>query len=112
MSTPVPRPIFVDNFSAFAPWCNSVSVDVGCLLTVGNECSECSVGGNAVLSETADASATESSNVPTLDSGSSSNQSMAGCNFVVSVDIDGSIVYERMFSECGIAEGLVGISKF
>ena len=87
--TQVPRPMFVDYFSPFAPWCYSVILDYGSLLTVGNDGFECSVGENTILSEIGDASATESSDVPTLDSGSSSDKSVTSSNFVVSVDNDG-----------------------
>ena len=111
MSTQVPRPIFVEYFSPFAPWCNSVIVDDGCLSNVGTDGSECSVGENTILSETGDASATESSDVPTLDSGSSRDKSVTWSNFVVSVDNNGSIEYERMSSEGGTTEGSVGVSE-
>ena len=52
-----------------------------------------------------------SSDVPTLDSGSSGDTSMTWSDFVVCVDKDGSIEYERMSSEGGTAEGSVGVSK-
>ena len=54
MTTQVSRPMFVNYFFLFAPWCNSVIVDDGWLSTVGNDGSECSVGENTVLSETGD----------------------------------------------------------
>ena len=62
-------------------------------------------------SATGDASATESSNVPTLDSRSSGDKSVTWSNFVASVENDGSIEYERMSSEGGTAEGSVGVSE-
>ena len=46
-----------------------------------------------------------------VDSGSSVDKSVTWSHFVVSVDNDGSIVYERMSLESGPAEGSVGISK-
>ena len=76
MLTQVPRAMFVTYFSLFAPWCDSVIKDDSCLLTVGNDGSECSVDENTILSEIADASATESSNVLIVDSGSSRDKSM------------------------------------
>ena len=103
--------MFVDYFSPFAFWCDSVFVHNGCLSTVDYDGYKYSVGKNTVLSETGDASATESSNVPTLDSGSSIDKSVTWSDFVVSVDNDGSIAYERMSSEGGTAEGSVGVSK-
>ena len=111
MSTQVPRPMFGNYFCAFAPWCNSVIVDDGCLLTVGNDGSKCPVDENTILSETGDASATESSNVLTLDSRSSGYKSVTWSDFVVSVDNDGYIEYERISSDGGTAEGLVGVSE-
>ena len=42
---------------------------------------------------------------------SSSNKSVTWSDFVVSVDRDRSIEYERMSSEVGIAEALVAVSK-
>ena len=50
MSTQVPRPIFVDYFSSFAPCCDSVSVDDPCLSTVGNNASECCVSKTTIIS--------------------------------------------------------------
>ena len=111
MSNPVPRPMFVDDFSPFAPCCESVIVDDGWLSPVGNNGFECSVGENTILSKIADASATESSDVPMLDSGSSSDKSVTWSDCVVSVYNDELIEYERMSSEVGTAEGSVGISE-
>ena len=111
MSTQVTRPIFVDCFSPFASYCDSVIVHDGCLSTVGNNSSECSVGNNTILSETGDVSAIKFSDVPMLDSGSSGDKSVIWSDFVVSLDNDGSIEYERMSSEPGTAEGSVGVSK-
>ena len=98
MSTQVPPPIFVHYFSPFAPRCDSVIVDDGCLSTVGNRGSECSVGENTILSETGDAFATESSDVSKLDSGSSCKKRVRWYNFVLRIDNDGLIAYERMYS--------------
>ena len=103
--------MFVHYFSLFAPSCDSVIVDDGCLSTVGNDSSECSVGKNTILRETGDASATESSDVPTLDSGSSGDKSVTWSDFVFSMDNDGSIAHERISSEAGTGEGLVGVSE-
>ena len=103
--------MFVDYFSPFAPWCNSVIVDDSCLLPVGNDCSECSVGVNTILSETIDMSGTVCSDVPLRDSGSSGSKSITWSDFVVSVDNDGSIEYERMSAEGDTAPGSVGVSK-
>ena len=111
MSTQVPRPMFVDDFSPFTPCCDFVIVDAGRLLPVSNHSCECSVGENPILRETEDASGTEASDVPMLDSGSSGDKSVIWSDFVVSLDNDGSIEYERMSSEPGTAEGSVGVSK-
>ena len=111
MSPQVPGPMFDDYFSALASCCNSVIIDDGCLSTVGNDGSDCYVGQNSILRETGDMHATESSNVPTLDSGSCSNKSITWSDFMVSVDNDGSIECERMFSEGGTAEASVGVSE-
>ena len=54
---------------------------------------------------------TESSDVSMLDSGTSINNSVTWSDSVVSMDNDGSIEYERMSSEGGTTEGLVGVSK-
>ena len=80
-------------------------------MTVGNDGCECSVGENTILRKTGDASATQSSNVPALDSGSSGDKSMTWSEFVDSVDNDRSIEYKRMSSEAGTAEGSVGVSE-
>ena len=68
--------MFVIYFSMFTVWCNSVIVDDGCLSTTGNNVSKCSVGKNTILSKTGDTSATESSDVPILNSGSSGHRSV------------------------------------
>ena len=111
MSTKVPWNMFVEYFSACAPWYDSVILDVGCLSTAGNDGSQYSVEENTILSEKGCASAPESSDVPTLDSGSSSNKSVTWSDFVVRIDYDGSIEYERMSSETGTAEGSSGVSE-
>jgi hypothetical protein len=112
MSAEGPRLMFVDYFSPFAPWCDTPVDDNGdCLSTVGCDGSECSVGENTVLSETGDASGTGSSDVLTLDSGSSGDKSVTWSDFVVSVDSNGYVEYERMSSEGGTAEGSVGVSE-
>ena len=76
MSTQVPLPVFVDYLSPFAPWCDSVMVDDSWPSTVDNDGSECCLGENTILSDTGDAYATESCDVPILDSGSSTYKSM------------------------------------
>ena len=76
LSTQVPRPMFVERYSPFAPWCDSVITDDSCLSMVGNYSSECSVDQNTILGETGDESITESSNITTLDSGFSSDNSV------------------------------------
>ena len=80
-------------------------------MTVGNDGSECSVSKNTILSDRGDASGTESSNVPMLDSGSSGDKSVTWSDSVVSMANDRSIDYERMSSQGGTAEGLVGVSE-
>ena len=111
MSTLVPLPIFVDYFSPFAPMYDSIMVDDSCQSIVGNDTTKCSVGKNNILSKTRDASVTKSSNVPTMNSGCSVHKSVTWLDFVISVDSDGSIVYERMSPVVGTAEGSVGVSK-
>ena len=101
----------VDYFPPFATWCYSVIVVDGCLSTVGNNGSKCSVGKNTILSETGHMSATESSNVPMLDSESSTDKSMTWSDFVVSINNHRSIEYERMSSEDGTAEDSVRVSE-
>ena len=56
-------------------------------------------------------SATESSYVSALDSGSYSDKSATLSHFLVIVDNDGLIEYERMSSEGGTAECSVGVSE-
>ena len=112
MSAQVPRPMFVDYLSLFPPWCVLVIVDNGCASAFSNDGSQCSVGENTTLSETEDASVTESSNVLTLDAVSSDNTSMTWSKFVVSVEQDGSIEYDRISSEGGTAKDSVGVSEF
>ena len=68
--------MFLDYFSPFPPWCDSVIKDDSCLSSVGNDSSECSVNENTILGKTGDALMTESSNDLTLDSGSSSDKSV------------------------------------
>ena len=89
MSIQVPYSVSVDYLSPFTPYCNSVIADNGGQSTVGNDGFEGSVGENTVHSETGYASAPESSDVLTLDSGSSCNQSVVWSDFVVIVDSDG-----------------------
>ena len=101
--------MFVDNFSPFAPSCDSVIVDDGYPSTVGNDTSECSMAGNNTLCKIGDVSVTKSSNVPMLDSGSSSDESVTWYDFVLRMDNDELIEYERMSSEGGPADGSVGI---
>ena len=68
--------MFVDYFFPFAPYCDCVIVDNGCLSTVGNDGSKCSVSKNTILRKIGDVSATESSNVPALDSAFSGDKSV------------------------------------
>ena len=91
--------------------CDSIIVDDSCLSTVGNDRSECSVGENTILSDTGDVSASEFSNVSSLDSGSSGNKSVTWSDFVVSIDNDRLIEYKRIPSEAATAEGSVGVSE-
>ena len=69
------------------------------------------MGQNTMLSETGDESVTESSDVSTLQCGSSHDISMTCFKFVVSVDIDGTIEHERMSLEGGTAEGSVSVGE-
>ena len=103
--------MFVDYFSVFTPWCDSVIVDDGCLSTVGNNGCEFSVSENIILSETGDESATEFSAVSMLHSGSSSDTSVTWSDCVASMDNDGSIECERMSSEVDTTEGSVCVSE-
>ena len=82
-----------------------------CLSTIGNDGFECSVGKNSILTETGDTSTTKSSDIPGLDSGSSSNKIVTWSEFVVSIDSACIIKYDGMSSEGGTAEGLVSVSK-
>ena len=68
-------------------------------MTVDNDSSKCSVGGNTVLNVTEDASATEFSNIPILDSESFADTGITWSHFIISVDIDGSIAHERIYSQ-------------
>ena len=63
----------MDYFSPFLPWYDFVIVDDSCLSTVGNNGPEFSVSENTILCEIGDVSATETCNVPALDSRSSCN---------------------------------------
>ena len=103
--------MFVDNFSAFSPSCNSVIVDDSILSTLGNDGSKCSVSKNTILRKPGDTSVTESSNVLMLDSGSCGDKSLTSCNFVISVKVDGSIEYKKISSEGGTAKDLAGVSE-
>ena len=111
MVTPVPWPIFIDYLSLFTPWYNIIIVDNICLSTLVNDSSACSLCENTILSEIGDKSATKSSDVPALDSGSSHNKSLTSSNFVVCTYNDGSIEYGRMSSLGATAEGLVVVPK-
>ena len=110
MSTQVPSPMFVDSLFLFTPYYDCIIVDYGCLSTVGNNGSECSIGQNTILCEPGDAFVLQSSNISTLDSGSSGDKSLTWFDFVVCVDNDGSVEHERMPSGAGTAEGSVGVS--
>ena len=109
MSTQFSRPMFVNSFSLFAPWCEPSITDDSCLFPIGDNATEFSVGENTILSETGDASISESSDVPTLDSASVGHKSVTWSDFMITMDNDGSIHYERMPSKCGTANGLVGV---
>ena len=52
-----------------------------------------------------------SSDVPTLDSGSSGDKSVTWSDFVVSMDNNGSFEYETISSEGSTTEGSVGVSE-
>ena len=110
MLTQVHWPTFASYFSLFATWYHSVIKVDSYLSTVGNDGSACSVSENTILSERGDASATVSSNVPTLDSGSCSDQNITWSYVLVSVYNDSSIEYMRMSLKGGTDEGLVAVS--
>lgn len=57
-------------------------------------------------------SATDTCYDLTLHSESSVNNSVTWSDFVIRLDSDGLIEYERMPSQGGIIEGLVGVSEF
>ena len=103
--------MFVDYITLFATRFDFVIVADSCPSTVVNDGSPCSVLENTILSETGDSSATEFSDVPILDSGSSGNKRVIWSDFVVSVHNDRTIEHERMSSKAGTVEGSVGISK-
>ena len=111
MSTQVSRPMFVNYYSLFAPRCYPVIVDNSGLSNLVNDGSECSVGKNTIFIEAGDASATVSSDVLALDSGSSSNVTVTWSDFVERVDNNRSIEHETMSSESGTAEASVDVFK-
>ena len=111
MPSQVPYPISVNSFSPFAPQYDIVIDNDGCLSTVGNNSSKCSVGKNSVLNKVEDASATKSSNVRTLDSGSFGHKGVVWSNFVISMYDNGIIEFERISSEVGTPEGSIGVSE-
>ena len=95
----------------FTPYCDSFIKDDSCLSTVANAGPKCSVGEHTILSKTGDGSATKSFYVPTLDSATSDDKSVTWSDFVVSVDSERSIEYERMYVKSGTAKSLVGVSE-
>ena len=111
MLAQVPRPMFVNYFPPFAPWRDSAIKADSCLWTVGNDGYKCSLGKNTILSETGDASMPVSSNVATLDCGSSGDKSITWSDFVVSMNNDIAIGYARISIEGGTASSLVGVSE-
>ena len=62
-----------------------------------------------MLSEAGDVSATETSDIPILDSGYCRDKSITWSDFVVSVDSDRAIEYQRWSSEVGATTDLVGV---
>ena len=66
-----------------------------CVSTVDNDASKYSVCKNTVRSEAGDVSATETSDIPILDSGYYRDKSITWSDFVVSVDSDMAIEYQR-----------------
>ena len=102
--------MFVYSFFPFSPYCDSVIKYDSCSSTVSNDSSEYSVGENNMLCETGETSATESSNIPMLDSGFFGNKSVTWFDFVGGMDKDGSLEYYRMSAESGTAEGSVSVS--
>ena len=74
--------MFVDYFSTFTAWCNSVIIDNCCLFTVGNDNSKCCVGENTVLNEVGDVSTTVSFDIPAVDSAFSNDKSMTWSDFM------------------------------
>ena len=111
MSTQVPQIMFVNYFSPFVLWYNSIIKDTSCLSTVAKVGSTYSVNENTILSKTEDMSETESSSFPTLDSGSSNDKSITWSDFVVSMNNDIAIGYARISIEGGTASSLVGVSE-
>ena len=103
--------MFVNYFSLFGSCCNSVIIDNHCLSSVGNNGFDCSVAENTIFSDTGDALIRKSFDVPTLDCGSSSNQSVTWLDFVVSMDGDRLIEDKMMSSEGGTAEHSISVSK-
>ena len=103
--------MFVSYFVLFPTLCDSVIVDDDHPSTVGNDGSEFSVGENTIRSETGDASATESSNLPMLGAKSSTDKRLSVSDFVVSTDNTELSEFERMSAETGTAEVSVGISE-
>ena len=102
----------VDYFSSFATCCDSVINADCCLSNVANASSRCSTSEKTIVSERGDVSATESSDVPTMESGFSSDKSMTWFNYVISVNSDALIDYDRLSSEDYTAEDLIDVSKF
>ena len=69
------------------------------------------MGKNTIPRDRGDPSATKTSNVLMLNSGSSNDESMTWSDFVVSINNHRSIEYERMSSEDGTAEDSVRVSE-
>ena len=78
--------------------------DDSCLLSVSNDGGTCSVRRNISHNERENESASEFSHLSAVDSESFVNSNMIWSDFIVSVDNDGSIEYERMSFEGGTAE--------
>lgn len=91
--------MFVVYVSPFAPWWDSVIKDDSCLSIVCNDASECSVNKNTMHNETGVVPATKSSHVSKLDLRSFGDKSVIWSDIVVSMDSDGSLEDERMYSE-------------
>ena len=111
MLTKLSSPLFITYVSPFTSYCDSVIVAYPYLLSVCNDGSMRCVGETTVFSKAGDAFAIEASNVPMLDSGSSSNKYVSWSDFVVNVDKDSAKDYARRSSKSGTTDTSVTISK-